>query len=102
MTTRYLHAVSALALTLIAGAASATMPASGEAPFAGAEAGTAPSGLSRAEVVAMAIGSPPATGESSGVETGAPTPQPRERAIVVAELIDALAHGFHPAAGEAS
>lgn len=102
MTTRHLHAASALALTLIAGAASA-MPASGEAPFFDGQASaTAPSSLTRSAVVAMAIASPPAAGESSGAQTGAPTPQPRERTVVVAELAQALAHGLRPAAGEAS
>lgn len=99
MSARFFPLASTLAWTLIAGAASAAMPASGEGPFFN-DPIRGPSDLTRAEVMAMAIQSPPASGEGNGSQTTAPTPQPVDRETVVAELRDALAQGFRPATGD--
>lgn len=62
MTIRFISFMSALALTALAGAASAgDMPASGEQPYA--EYGVGQSTVSRAEVMAAAIAAPPSSGE---------------------------------------
>ena len=50
--------------------------------------------------VALAIQSPPAAGEHSNGDTDAGAlPHPVDRTVVVAQLRDGLAHGFHPASG---
>ena len=98
MSIRLISMASALALTLAASAASA-MPASGEQPLFNDQADV-PSVVTRAEMTAQATQSPPTTGESSGVVSVAATDLPMDRAAVVTELRQALAHGYHLATGE--
>jgi len=99
MTRHYIPRVSALVLATFAGAAWAgELPASGEQPFA--ESSLAASGVTRAEVMAVAIATPPVSGEMSGIATPASMPSDLSRATVVAELRDALSHGFRVSSGE--
>lgn len=100
MTTRLTPFVTALGLALTATVASAAMPACGEGPFSDNSQSAAPPSVTRDEVVALAIQSPPAAGEHSNGDTDAGAlPHPVDRTVVVAQLRDGLAHGFHPASG---
>ena len=94
MTTRFISFMSALALTALAGAASAGgMPAAGEQPY-GDDYGAIPSSLTRAEVTAAAIATPPASGEQTlVVELAGPSSVTRAE-VMAAALVSP------PAAGE--
>ena len=101
MKRRYLPIFSALALALTAGAARAgSLPACGEQPYF--EDSVMPATLTRAEVAATAVTTPPAVGEMSGRPTPATARwAPNDRATVVAELRAAISHGYRVASGEA-
>ena len=71
MTRHFVPVLSVFALTVAAGAACAgSLPASGEQPFFEDSVGS--SILTRAEVVAAAVATPPATGEMSSAPAVVP------------------------------
>ena len=96
MSLRFASLLSAMALTVSAGLASAgELPASGEHPFADFDLGT--SSLTRAEVIAAAIAAPPAVGESIGILDASVGSSTLTRAEVMAAAI-----ASPPAVGEMS
>lgn len=102
MTIRNVAIGTLFGLMAISGSAFAagSVPAAGENPVFDNAAEM--SAASRAEVMADAVRHPAAAGEQSSVAAAPAAASPRSRAEVRAETRDALANGFHIAAGQQS
>lgn len=89
---------SVAAALLVSGTAFAAQPAAGEGPFFQPEVGA--SQVARADVAAQAVAQAPLAGNlpvaQTTVDSGLTRAQVREATR------EAIAHGFHPAAGELS
>lgn len=89
---------SVAAALLVSGTAFAAQPAAGEGPFFQPEVGT--SQVARADVAAQAVAQAPLAGNLPVAQTTVDSSL--TRAQVREATREAIAHGFHPAAGELS